>query len=495
MMTVTVEEFTRIIKELEARLAVAEARATAAEARATAAEARATAAEARAAAAEARCAKLEKENAELRARLGKNSQNSDKPPSSDPPFKRRPPEKKGMRKPGGQPGHPGKTRPWVPEEKVTKRVVVRPDRCTCGNSLEGVRAGTGTTARQVVETPKLVPDVTEYVFEAVQCPCCSRVNRPEIPPQAATATGPNLTALAATLVGQYHLSRDAAADLLTKVLGVPICAATVQAATRQVSEALAETTREVQGALQTQEVLHIDETSWRQGRVLHWLWGAIGATVTAFSIHRRRGKDQLKEWFPEGFDGVVNSDRWRAYEMFERRQLCWSHLQRDLQSIIDAGGVGATPAQTALDGAGGMFSTWHRFKRKELSREELQRETSSYREEFQAFCRQGEDQEEDRKWRSLGRDLLRQWGAVFLFLDVEGVEPTNNTVEQGLRGAVIWRRISQGTRTEAGSRFVQRILTASANCVRQGRDLLGFLAEALLAHRAGLPPPSLLPPV
>ena len=457
-------------------------------------------AEARADAAEARCAVLEAENARLRervreleARLGKDSSNSHKPPSSDSPYKARPPGKKGKRKVGGQPGHKGVTRSWVPLEKVTSRTVVRSPACVCGASLLGIPATTGTWARQVVEVPTLLPDVIEYVFETVRCPCCSRLNAPDVPPEAATCTGPNLTALAATLVGEYHLSRDAAASLLGSVLSLPICPATVQNCCEQVSAALEAATEEVAESLPASARVHMDETSWKQRKVLHWLWIAVSESVTSFAIHLRRGRHQLEAWFPTGFQGVVTCDRWRPYETFSRRQLCWSHLERDLQAIIDAGRAGTDPATKMMAGADDLFATWGRFGDGLLPRADLQRNTQAYRRTFRTFCARGASQRRDRKWRALGRDLLRQWDAVFRFLDEEGVEPTNNTAERGLRAAVLWRRGSQGTRTDEGSTFVERILTATANCRRQARSVRNFLADTLLAHRAGRPTPSLLP--
>jgi transposase len=443
---------------------------------------------------QARLAAVEKENEELRARLGKNSSNSSKPPSSDSPFKRKPPAKKGLRRAGGQPGHKGTTRAWLPPDKVDLHKVVREPVCLCGASLMGIPATKSASwARQVVELPVIAPYVTEYTFETVQCTCCARVNRPVVPPEAATCTGPNLTALAATLVGEYHLSRDAAASLLGTVLNMPICGATVQACCDQVSAGLQTATAEIDASLPSSAVIHMDETSWKQKAALHWLWIAVGDRVTSFAIHVRRGHQQLDLWFPNGFAGVVNCDRWRPYERFERRQLCWSHLERDLQAIIDAGGPGRSAATKALAGADAMFDTWWTFKRNLRSRADLQRDVRPYRLQFLKFCQRGAGQTRDRRWRALGRDLLRQWDAVFRFLDVEGVEPTNNAAERGLRAGVIWRRTTQGTRTDAGTTFVQRIMTAHANCKRQGRSVLRFLAETLLAHRQGITPPSLLP--
>ena len=145
-----------------------------------------------------------------------------------------------------------------------------------------------------------------------------------------------------------------------------------------------------------------------------------------------------------------------------------------------------------LAGAMAMFATWHQFDDGKLDRVGLIKATARYRTRFRRFCLAGKRQSDDRKWRAFGRDLLRQWPGVFRFIDVEGFEPINNAAERALRTAVLWRRCSNGTRSETGTAFVGRILTVVATCKQQGRDVLGYLSEALLASRRGLSPPSLL---
>lgn len=437
---------------------------------------------------------LRTENAELRSRLGKDSSNSSKPPSTDNPFKRKPPNPKGERKVGGQPGHKGSTRALIPPDKVTKQTEVRPCACgRCGRQLGDVAGAGKPLVRQVVEIPRIEPQVTEYLFQSVRCPDCHGLNEPEVPAEAQTGTGPQLTALVAMLVGQYRLSREAVADLLGRVLDVPICAATVQASCERVGEAIAEPVRDLEKALPGAQGVHMDETSWKERGVLRWLWVAVAERFSCFSVHARRGVDQLNAWFPNGYSGRVHCDRWRPYEIFERRQLCWSHLQRDLQAIVDRRGAGMRAAERMLAGAKTMFAHWHGYRDGHLDRPALLKATSRFRTAFRRFCLAGARQREDRKWRALAGDLLRQWSAVFRFLDMDGFEPTNNTAERSLRTAVLWRRCTQGSRTETGSAFVGRILSVVATCKQQGRDVLGYLSEALLAHRRGRPPPTLLP--
>ena len=440
---------------------------------------------------EKRVGELEVENAELRARIKTDSTNSSKPPSTDSPFKRKPPKEKGKRKVGGQPGHKGVTRAMIPPEKVNERRIVRPGPCSCGHDLIGI-APEGTQVRQVVEIPRIEPHVTEFTLHDVRCPSCRTLNRPVVPAEAQTGTGPQLTALAAMLVGQYRLSREAVADLLERILDMPICGATVQASCERIGEALAAPVQALAAALPDAAGVHMDETSWRVRGVLHWLWVAVSDRFSCFSVHARRGADQLTAWFPNGYGGRVHCDRWRPYEVFAQRQICWSHLQRDLQAIIDRGNAGEAAADRMLAGAKAMFATWHKFGKGELDRGGLIEATARYRVRFRRFCLAGRRQHDDRKWRAFGRDLLRQWPAVFRFIDVDGFEPTNNAAERALRTAVLWRRCSNGTRSETGTAFVGRILTAVATCKQQGRDVLGYLSEALLASRRGLSPPSLL---
>lgn len=445
---------------------------------------------------EKRVGELEAENADLRARLGKDSSNSNKPPSSDSPFKRKPPKAKGKRQVGGQPGHKGVTRAMVPPERVNERKEIRPSMCPCGHDLAGVAPEGKPSVRQVVEIPRIEPHVTEFLLHRVRCPSCQALSAAEPPAEAQTGTGPLLTSLAAMLVGQYRLSRESVADLLARILDVPMCGATVQASCERVGDALAAPVEALEAALPSTAAVHLDETSWKERGVLRWLWVAVSERFTCFSVHARRSVAQLQAWFPKGYDGRVHSDRWRAYDVFdvERRQLCWSHLLRDLQAIVDRGGAGSARADRMLVGARAMFEHWRRLGGGEIDRAALLTATERFRKAFRRFCGDGRDQDEDRTWRALGRDLLRQWSAVFRFIDTDGFEPTNNAAERGLRTAVLWRRCTQGTRTEIGSAFVGRILSAVATCRQQGRDVLGYLAEALLAYRRGTEPPSLLPP-
>jgi len=361
----------------------------------------------------ARIAALEERVRDLEARLGQDSSNSSKPPSTDPPWKERlkakRQERRGKRKRGAQEGHEGTRRETIAQEKVTHVVEHQPEICEhCGKSLAGAAMVEGSCRRQVVEVPPIEPEVYEHRVYGAGC-SCGHETWAVFPAEAMFGCGPRLTALAAQLSGRYRLSRQETADLLSEVLGVPICKGTVQACCERVSEALAEPVDEVAAALPAQSVVHADETGWRVAGKRAWLWVFSAATFACFAIDPRRGRAILERLFPAGHPGTVNRDSWSATTFFSAlcRQQCWSHLLRDLQGIVNAKGLGARAAEPILQAADRMFADWYLFRGGEITRAELAERIAPLRVSLRMFAEAGTGQKSDRKWRGLGRDLIR----------------------------------------------------------------------------------------
>jgi transposase len=191
---------------------------------------------------------------------------------------------------------------------------------------------------------------------------------------------------------------------------------------------------------------------------------------------------------------VVGSDRWSAYSRFpaERRALCYAHLKRDFQALVDRGGEAEPIGRWGLAEIERLFGLWHRFRAGEFDRAELQRRLVPLQARLGRLLRRGRASPD---WKAVGlsRQLHKWWPALWTFARVEGVEPTNNVAERALRPAVLWRKGSFGSDSEAGSRFAERLLTLVASCRQQGRPLLAFLVEAIEAALRGSPSPSLLP--
>jgi transposase len=452
----------------------------------------------RCAALEAAVAALQAKVDELTARLNQDSSNSSKPPSSDPPWKqrtRRQRRERGKRKPGGQPGHKGHARELLPPEQVDEFVDVQASLCPgCGEPLtEGHRIGAPMRYQQA-ELPEVRCRVTEFRAWTSRCGCGEVVAAGERPEQR-LCTGPRLTAAIAVLAGRYRLSRDETAALLSDLFGFAISPATVQACCERVAWAVDGAVEELEDHLADDPHLGLDETGWREAGRRAWLWVASATNFAVFRIHPKRGHQQVDAWLPTGPAGIVTSDRWSVYGRLpvEQRQLCWAHLLRDLQGLVDAGGASAAATEPILKGAVAMFTEWHRFRDGSINRATLHDRTAPFRDRLKQWAEDAAARPMRGKWRGLGRDLVRWWPAVFCFLDQRGVEPTNNNSERDLRPAVLWRRGSQGTRSPAGSLFVGHILTAWTTCKKQGRPLLDWLERAVRALHAGTDPPTLLP--
>jgi transposase len=239
-------------------------------------------------------------------------------------------------------------------------------------------------------------------------------------------------------------------------------------------------------------VAHIDETSWWQGREKMWLWAAVTKAVTVFTIAPTRGADVAREMLGTDDRKVVVSDRFRGYLWIKRRQYCWAHLDRDFQAMIDRGGQSAEVGRLLLGHSERMFAWWHRVRDGTMARSTLRSKVAMMRLSFREDLRRGLGCGCS-KTAATCRELLAGEGHLWTFVRVEGVEPTNNDAERALRHGVIYRKLSGGTDSEAGSRFVERILSVVATCRQREINVLEYLTRCYQARLEGQAAPSLLP--
>jgi len=445
-------------------------------------------------------AALQARVAELEARLGQNSTNSSRPPSSDLPGQRpTPPKPKPSgRRPGGQPGHPGQYRALLPPERVTHTVRRVPDACAgCGAALSHAAGPTDPAdeRRQVVELPPVAVVVIEYHLAGRRCAGCGHLTRATLPAAAgASGFGPRLTAVCALLTGRYRLSKREAAACVADLCGVEMAVGSVSALEQTMSAALAPVVAEARAAAGQAPVANMDETGWRQGRKRAWVWTMVTTALTVFHIDPSRSGPVARMLLGAAWAGIVGTDRGTMYSWLpvERRQVCWAHLKRDFQKLVDWG-PGARPiGQRLLAIEGQVFAAWHRFRRGEIDRPALQQALMPLQAEM-AQVLEAAIAGADAKAAGVCWELRKLWPALWTFALIEGVEPTNNGAERALRPAVLWRKGSFGTHSAAGSRFVERMLTVTTTCRQQGRPVLDVLTAALTAARRGTPPPSLLP--
>lgn len=429
--------------------------------------------------------------AELEARVKQDSSNSSRPPSSDfPNRKPAPPREPSGRKRGGQPGHRRNDRIRLEPDEV---VEVKPDRCRrCGEALAG--DDPVPLVRQVFEVPVVKPRVVEYHAHRLTCPRCGASTCGVAPDEAEVGYGPRAQAVCAVLAGEGRMSKRRVARVMEGLFGLPIGPAAVCDLERRTAEALAPIHAEALGRIRNLPA-DVDETGWREGGRRSWLWAAVARGLGVFRVAAGRGRDAFAELMGRSPPGVVTSDRYSAYAHLPpaRRQVCWAHLRRDFQAMVDRGDAGSTIGRDLLMHSDVLFAGWSKVRSGATSRRTFGAKALPWlRREVRTLLKRGVGCGSKRTAATC-REILKVEESLWTFARVEDVEPTNNAAERALRHAVCWRKTSFGTDSPSGSQFAERILTAVESCRRQGRDLLAFLVEAVSAHRSGGKPPSLIP--
>jgi transposase len=443
-------------------------------------------------------AELEAIVRDLQARLGQNAGNSSMPPSANPPAAPKPVVKEPTgRAPGGQPGHVARQRVRLPAERVQQVIHHRPTHCRrCRHPLpaEPGPHDPPPTWHQVAELPAIAAVVTEHQGHTRTCPHCGTRTHAAIPAEVrARAVGPRLAAAITYLSGARHDSKRGVEEVVEALFGVPVSVGTVAAVEQEVSAALAGAHAEAVAAVRAAPAKHIDETGWKQAGRLCWLWAGVTQAVACFQIHARRGLDGLRALLGDEPAGIVISDRWSAYNRLavRGRQLCWAHLRRDFRAMVDRGGPSQPIGHELLCFVEDLFLWWHRVRDGTLGRATLRAYAGELRPAFREVLERGAACG-CAKTAAVCRNLLDLEPALWTFTRVAGVEPTNNAAERAVRPAVLWRKRSFGCHSEAGCRFVERILTVVQTLRRQRRPAFDFLVDALAAHRQGRATPRLL---
>src|SRR5512135_257343 len=441
--------------------------------------------------------------AQLRQQLAAartDSSTSSKPPSSDivKPPKPPPPKGQDKRRVGGQPGHPKHERALFSPEIVNGGAH---DYCldlcpTCGHGLHPTTTAAPRVVQQI-EIHEVPLGIEEHCSRAGWCPHCHKVRYALLPVsiERGGLVGPRLTTLIAYLKGACHASFSTIRKFLRDVVLVTISRGQLAKIITKVSEALERPYEELLEDLPTQTHLNIDETGHKQNGDRMWTWCLRASLYTLFKIDPTRSADVLIEVLGKAFNGVLGCDYFSADRRYQREfgvmlQFCLAHLIRDVKFL--------TTLPDARDRAYGeglrealrrLFAVIHR--KEELSAECFQSQLEVAR---AAVLRCGtEGVPETRPSHNLAKRLEAHGESYFRFLTTPGVEPTNHLAEQAIRFVVLDRLVTQGTRSEAGNRWCERIWTVIATCSQQGRSVFAFLEAAVAAWFHQTEPPSLLP--
>ena len=428
----------------------------------------------------------------LKERLDRNSGNSSQPPSSDSPGQRS--ERRGKEltggKRGGQPGHSGSKRDLLPKDQVNEFKPLYPSECE--NCFTPLPATSDAVQRyQTVDLPVLKAQVIEWLRHRVVCPKCRHKTWASMAAIPATPFGPRVEAVIGLVTGVYHLSRRVAVSLMSDILGIDISLGAVSAVEERVSDAAKPPVDEAWAKTEEAATKHTDGTTWYQAGVLCALWTIATSAVTVFKILTDGKATTLAPLFGSKL-GILVSDRATALNFWamERRQVCWAHLLRKAISFSERDGPSAAIGRELLDYITIIFGHWNGLKDGAMSRDEFRALMAPVRLRVEALLERAVKSRLPHVSGSC-EDILEHRAALWTFVDIEGVEPTNNHAERELRAFVLWRKRSFGTQSQRGNLYAERLMTVAHTARKQKRNVLEFLTACCAAARTGAAPPSL----
>jgi len=442
-------------------------------------------------------AALKAENADLRRRLGENSSNSNKPPSSDAPKDRaaRPAGPPSGKRRGGQPGHKGSHRTLVPARDVHSITDCHPAHCRgCARGLPR-RRDPEPVRHQVWDLPTVEPLIDEYRLHHATCEVCGETTCATLPDGVPHgAFGPGVLALSTMLVADGHVSRRKVVGILRDAFGIDISLGALSEAEAIVSAAVAPAVEEARVHALAEHVKHVDATTWYQAGASKSLWVLATAAVTVFTIACDATRDTLRTWITR-VQGILVTDRGTQFGFWAmvRRQICWAHLIRKFAAFSEHKGRMGELGRDLLFWSRILIHTYHRVRDGTCSRAGLQRASIKIRAVVERLLEEGRDLSVHGVSGSC-RNILAHRAAMWRFVDDPAVEPTNNHGERELRGLVTWRKSSFGSQSERGNTFAANLKSVIQTCRKQRRNVLSYLTSAVQAALHHQSAPSLLRP-
>ena len=447
----------------------------------------------------------------LKEKANTNSQNSGVPTSTEitKPEQKKPKSKK-KKKRGGQKGHKGFQRKLYDEKDCTNIQDHKPYSCKCcGNNLSG--NDPNPYRHQVVEIPKIQLQIDEHRLHQLQCNQCGEKTRAKLPAIVnQSGYGERVVALVSLMNGLYRHSHRMIVTALKDFFGVIMSVGTVNRLRNEASEALSMAVLEAKDYIQSAPIVNADETSFSQGNSdgnngenkQGWLWVAVTPDINYFQVSLSRSQQEAKNLLGKDFKGILGSDRYVGYNWLdvEQRQLCWAHLKREFQKILERSGASRQVGRDLMAQEKKLFRLWRKVSVGKLSRKEFELLVKPIKKRLGEILIEIAEYEigsrEKTPWAKTVRtcrQLQKVKSALWQFVEVEGLEPTNNSAERAIRPAVLWRKTSFGSQSKAGSVFVGRILTVVSSLRNQKRDILDFLCKSIKAKRNGEQTPSLIP--
>ena len=411
---------------------------------------------------------LERRTEKLESKTNQNSQNSSKPPSSDRPFnKPKKKRKKSKRKRGAQKGHKGHKQELL---EPTQQQNIVPEKCDCGCSTIIIDSLQPYYKHQVIEMPEIKMDVLHLILNKGKCGDCGKIVKAKVPKEHQSGYGPRLSALIAEMSGIQGNSRQTVRTFCKSVLDFKISIGAIQKVVDRASAALIPIYDKIGQLARKNDINNVDETSWFRNGKLNWLWVMVNSTVAYFMIHKNRSKEAFLESIQD-WRGILVSDNYGTYKKWVHlRQTCLAHLIRKATALLEAKDKVSQRFGTKILKELQLLCHWAKAPP----------DHNQWNEFYQRFIDLIFDHHQLKNDSgSLARSLIKQIDSLWVFLEVSGVEPTNNRAERMLRFGVLWRKRSKGTQSEKGNRWVERILSFKQTCQMRSLPSFPLLVDAI----------------
>jgi transposase len=436
----------------------------------------------------------QKKISELTEKLSTNSQNSSKPPSLDFKLfknKKNAAKKKSNNKRGAQLGHKGINRKLENPNNVNKIIDCNVDlACICGANLN--HEPNNYSRHQIYDLCDVSKQLilTEYRLYKTVCKRCNQKHKGTLPDELDNSIiGSSLKTLIGTMVCEFHLSKSKVVRFLELQYGLKICQGTVSNTEFRISAALEKSYNELTVELQKQDIVHADETRHTENNKTNWLWVGTNDKLTVFKFDKSRGKKAARLLLGINFNGILISDRYAAYNIIdiEQRQLCWAHLKRDFIRISQRSGIPGRIGEELLFYQQRLFNIWHRYKNNKISFSIISKAVAPIQKNIER-CLEKAINYSHKQTANTCKNLLKSFSALWTFTENEGVEPTNNHAERQIRPYVIYRKLSFGTQSTRGTKYLERIMSIITTCKQQLTDSFKYIKESIINYNKNIGP-------
>lgn len=430
---------------------------------------------------------------ELEEKLRVNSQNSSKPPSTDFNKKKKKKKfhtKKSNNKPGGQPGHKGTNRKL---EENPDRIIkcVTDENCRCGGK---VFRESYLCTHQVTELVNHKKQVIEFRIEKGICNICSLRHKGSLPEGFSYyCLGPNAISTIANLTSRFRLSRQKVVEFFKEFFDIKISKGTVSNHEKIISNAIKPCYDDLLDKIKKEPVVHADETTHIESTKKHWVWIGVSSDITVFAFNKSRGKKAAQNLLGTSFMGYLVSDRYSAYNFVpsNMRQICWAHLKRDIRKISERSGEPGRLGDQMLSTFYKIYSYWNKFQANRIDREYLIKSTKILRKNFKVVLIKAKACGH-KATENTCKNIYKLLDSLWQFIFIDNIEPTNNIAERQIREYVIKRKLSHGSRSERGTRFLERIYSVVHTCKQKNIKTLEFIEKCVYNYFSNKSPPLLL---